>query len=215
MKILMTKNSKYTIYQVDKQYLYNIARFVVKINYLHYFENINTNLQIEQEIEHIFQEELLYSGLYKIYVAEDTAGEMIGCIRIMQWNRMDKLPMQKIFVINPLDSIENAEDTTFWHVGRFAIDSSTGISTVSLFKQLMIYAIYPIYQEVNGYMIAECDRRLLRTVNLLGIKTVALGKSVNYLGSETVPIYADKKGLSVFYQNYSGLVSCPESFEIE
>lgn len=61
-----------------------------------------------------------------------------------------------------------------------------------LFRQLMMCAIYPIYQEKNGYMIAECDSKLLRIVNLSGIDTVRLGNSVYYLGSNTIPVYADK-----------------------
>jgi hypothetical protein len=45
----------------------------------------------------------------------------------------------------------------------------------------------------------------IRVMNLLGIKTVNLGNSVCYLGSETVPVYANKKGLTAFYQKYSGI----------
>jgi hypothetical protein len=79
------------------------------------------------------------------------------------------------------------------------------IPSVSLFKQLMAYAIHPIYQEQDGFMIAECDSKLLRVMNLLGIKTVRLSNGLNYLGSETIPVYADKKGLTAFYQKYGGI----------
>lgn len=123
----------------------------------------------------------------------------------MKWNKVVLLPIQKIFNINPLDCINSSCNSTYWHVGRFAIDSCMEIPSVSLFKQLMAYAIHPIYQEQDGFMIAECDSKLLRVMNLLGIKTVRLSNGLNYLGSETIPVYADKKGLTAFYQKYGGI----------
>ena len=93
----------------------------------------------------------------------------------------------------------------YWHIGRFAIDSSIGVSPVHLFKQLMIYAVTPIMKSEYGYMVAEVDAKLLKVVNALGIHTINLGESIYYLSSETVPIYASQEGITPFYQHYQGL----------
>lgn len=55
-------------------------------------------------------------------------------------------------------------------------------------------------------MIAEMDSKLLRTLNVLGIETVRLGKSVEYLHSETIPVYSERKGLLYFYNRNSDIL---------
>jgi N-acyl-L-homoserine lactone synthetase len=184
--------------------LRSIAEFTVRMNYLYHAVNEGT-MEIEEKTESVYFEEQAFSSESQIYIVEDKRENMIGCIRVMKWNKTELLPVQKLFNINPLDRIESSHNSTYWHVGRFAVDSRMDIPIISLFKQLMLYAIHPIYQEPDGYMIAECDSKLLRVINLLGIKTVHLGNSICYLGSETIPVYADKKGLTAFYQKYSGI----------
>jgi N-acyl-L-homoserine lactone synthetase len=191
------------------EYLRLIAEFTVRMNYLHHTANGGT-IEIEDKIESVYLEEQTFSSESQIYIVEDKKENMIGCIRVMKWNKTDLLPVQRLFNINPLNCIERSYNSTYWHVGRFAVDSRKEIPAVSLFKQLMLYAINPIYQEPDGYMIAECDSKLLRVMNLLGIKTVNLGKSICYLGSETIPVYADKKGLATFYLKYSEIYNIGE-----
>jgi hypothetical protein len=203
MKTFVAGNSDYCIYRAGMEYLRPVVEFTVRMNYMRHTAGGETDEWMEDQIESVYHEDLAFSSDAQIYIVEDKRENMIGCIRVMRWNKVDKLPIEKIFNINPLNCIESSCNSTCWHVGRFAVDSRTEISTVSLFKQLMMYAIHPIYQAENGYMIAECDSKLLRVMNLLGIKTVNLGNSVCYLGSETIPIYADKKGLTTFYRKYS------------
>ena len=54
-------------------------------------------------------------------------------------------------------------------------------------------------------MIAETDSKLLKVMNTLGIETVRLGHSINYLASETIPVYSSKNGLLLFYNHYENL----------
>lgn len=102
--------------------------------------------------------------------------------------------------------LEHTEEKyNYWHIGRFAIDSFAGISTLLLFKQLMVYAINPIIQSENSYMIAEVDIKLLKTLNILGIQTIKFGNSKRYLASETIPICSSREDLSSFYDRYKVL----------
>lgn len=201
-KQLIIKSDNYSLYKLDKQHLYEIAKFVVEENHKHNFSKTNNKINIEEKIEAVYQEELIYADNSDIFIAENNNCCIIGCIRVMKWNMKHRLPMHKTFGINPLEHITTLKNTTFWHIGRFAISNCLDISNGRLFKQLMIYAIYQIYQEEDGYMIAECDSRLLQIINILGINTISLGKGLQYLYSETIPIYANKTGLSKFYQNF-------------
>lgn len=157
---------------------------------------------MDYEINSIYEEELMYKETSKIYVAEDINHKMIGCIRVFKWDKEIFLPVHKLFNIDPLNYMPETENSSIWHIGRFAVDSCAGIPTISLFKKLMMYAIYPICQEQEGYMIAECDCKLLRIMSLLGMDTVRLSSGIIYLGSETIPVYANKEGLSKFYNTY-------------
>jgi hypothetical protein len=74
----------------------------------------------------------------------------------------------------------------------------------------MVSAIAPICEQKKGIAFAECDSKLLRIMNLLGIKTKIIGNSINYLGSETIPISMNYNGLKDFYiKNKHLLLSQP------
>ena len=132
---------------------------------------------------------------------------MIGCIRVFKWDKLTPTPMQKIFHISPLEKVGYTPATSFWHIGRFAIDSTSDFPTVKLFKQLMTLAIAPILQEDDGYMIAETDSHLLRVMSALGIETKQIGNPLIYLASETIPVCSNRKGLIKFYQKCYPLLS--------
>jgi hypothetical protein len=203
MKKLVIQCRDYCIYSAGKEHLYDVAKFVVKENYRRHIGKYERVENTEEEVKAIYQEELLFSDISRIYIVEDRNNRMIGCIRVMRWDGESILPVHKIFNINPLKHIKSTKYSSFWHIGRFAVASCTDISNISLFKKLMMYAVHPIYREQDSYMIAECDSKLLRIMNLLGIDTVRLGSGINYLGSETIPVYANREGLSKFYLKYS------------
>ncbi|MBD5273869.1 MAG: hypothetical protein HDS36_03350 [Bacteroides sp.] len=160
------------------------------------------------------REELSYSENSTYFIVRDKNEKMIGSIRVFRWNKRTPIPMQKIFHISPLEKISNATKASFWHIGRFAIDSTTSFSTVTLFKQLMILALTPILQENDSYMIAETDSHLLRVMNALGIETQQIGNPLIYLASETIPVCSSKKGLIKFYQRYYPLLCASSTIAI-
>ena len=175
MEKLVCVNENYRIWQLDKESLHELAEFVVTENYKHHVGSF-TAASIKAEVDSVFQEELQYIDSSIIFAVRNMMGKIIGSIRVFKWD-----------------------------IGRFAIDSFSGIPTITLFKQLMIYAIHPIVCDDKSYMIAETDSKLLTVMNALGIQTVQLGDSVNYLASETVPIYSSKIGLLPFYNHFRKL----------
>ena len=60
----------------------------------------------------------------------------------------------------------------------------------------MALAIKPIVEDKNSCLIAEVDSKLLK------VDTHQVGKPINYLASETIPIFASKRGVSKFYSKY-------------
>lgn len=199
MEIKIWTCDKYSIFKVGIDRIYDIAKFVVSQNYYHH-TSVSLPITARNEIEDIYKEELSYSRDSTYFIVRDKEEKLIGCIRVFRWDKRIPTPMQKIFHISPLEKVDSAPATSFWHIGRFAIDSTSGFSTVTLFKQLMTLAVEPILREEDSYMIAETDSHLLRVMNALGIETRQIGNPQIYLASETIPVCSSKKGLTKFYQ---------------
>lgn len=205
MRKIVYRNGNYSIYQVGKERLREVAEFVVRENYKHHTGTYDENM-VEDEIMSVYKEELAFVDNSLIFVVYDSKDRIIGSIRVFKWNRNKPLPIEKLFGINPLVKIHSEGKYNFWHIGRFAINKELTISTVSLFKQLMLFAVHPIVSDRRSYMIAETDSKLLRVMNALGIKTKTLGKSIYYLASETIPVCSSKRGLLPFYKHYNSLL---------
>lgn len=195
----------YVIYLAGKESLYEIVQFVVKQNYAHHLSSFIAR-DVFEDINSIFEEEkYLYDENTYIYIARDFSGKIIGCIRSFHWDKCKILPIEKLYGINPLEMIHQEAKYSYWHIGRFAVAKDSGISTVILFKRLMALAVKPIIEDKFSYMIAEIDSKLLKVMKVLGFGTRQIGKSIDYLTSETVPVCSSKRGIMEFFSKYGEL----------
>lgn len=190
--------------RLEPSQILDLSEFIVKENFKHHSNNI-LPAGYKTEIDSIYNKEVMFFNNTEIFVAKNYLGVIVGSIRVLKWNYIDILPIQKIFGINPLMVSKNSTTNNVYHIGRFAIKREVG--DINLFKQLIICAITPICSHKGNIAFAECDSKLLRILSLLGIKTTVIGESVNYLGSETIPIYLDYYGLIGFYNKNKTLVS--------
>lgn len=191
--------------QLELSQLTELAQFVVEENFNHHCENTVPEMKLKTDIQDIYNEELKYFKNSEIFVAKDLTGNIQGSIRVIKWDYKIELPIQKMFNINPLDICRSQNASSIWHIGRFATNKNNKDRT--LFKRLMMYAITPICKDENSVAFAECDSKLLRVMNIMGIKTDIVGDSINYLGSETIPVSMNYKGLKGFYDANQYLVS--------
>ncbi len=198
--MILTKNY---LEKLEANQIYDLAKFVVTENFKHH-SNDNSLKDYKNDINSIYKEELHFKDS-EVYISRDHSGLIFGAIRVLKWNFIDVLPLQKIFGINPLLVIHKPNINDIYHIGRFAIKKN--VRDINLFKQLMVCAITSICKHKNNIAFAECDSKLLRILNLLGIQTTVIGESVNYLGSETIPIVMTYDGLIGFYNNNRHLVN--------
>lgn len=197
---------KYTISRFQSTELAEVIEFVIDQNNKHHKKTQEDSIS-RKEVEHLVHEEASISDeKSRIYIARNQSGRIIGSIRTCQWNRKGRLPMQKLFGINPQTIPDVPNDAQLWHVGRFAIDSMSGVSPIVMFKQLMQHAITPIVEAHNAVMLAEIDSHLLKVMNLLGIRTHQLGQPIEYLGSLTIPIYSNVNDLIDYYTENKKLI---------
>jgi len=180
MEKLITTFEDYSIFKADAECISELSQFIVMQNYKHHLGSVEAT-QLADDIDDVTKEELgLYGDNTYFYIARDKQGRMLGSIRVFLWNRQSELPLEKIYGINPLEAIHSDAKFNYWHVGRFAIDSNSGISTFTLFKRLMALAVQPIVSDSNSYMVAEIDSKLLKVMNALGFVTNQLGDSIYY-----------------------------------
>jgi len=189
--------------KVKETEIFNISKFVVTENFKHHtglFPN-----DYNSDIQSICNEEMNYLSNSKIFAVKNEQEEILGTIRALKWDYINPLPIQKIFGINPLECTNGNDINEIWHIGRFAIKK--GIRDISLLKKLMVSAIQPICQHRDNIAFAECDAKLLRIMNLMGINTKIVGESIDYLGSETIPVSMSYKGLIDFYNENKYLLA--------
>lgn len=198
--MILTKNY---LEKLNANEIKKLSEFVVVENFKHHTNNILPK-EYQEDVKSICEEEMHYLNNSEIYVSKNDSGDILGSIRVLKWNFIDVLPIQKIFGINPLNVIGDIELNDIFHIGRFAIKKEG--SDIHLFKQLMICAISPICKNKGNVVFAECDSKLLRILTLLGIKATVVGDSIDYLGSETIPICMTCDGLINFYNANKSLV---------
>ncbi len=191
--------------KLEMDQLSELANFVVNENMCHHTDNEETETEhIQDMITKMYYEDLNLFFNSEFFVSKDSSGEIEGAIRIVKWDYQQELPIQKLFRIDPLQMSNKKCRTPIWHIGRFATRKNIGDRL--LFKKLMVYAIAPLCKKKRGLAFAECDSKLLRAMKIMGIKAKVLGKSINYLGSETIPISLDYDGLKEFYQQNKKLI---------
>lgn len=192
----------YHYYSCNKNMLFDLAKFVVEENYKHH--DIFSINRSEDEIQEIYEEESSFDNS-KIFVTEDYYDSVIGSIRVMKWNRSSILPIEKIFKVN-LNKIIPNENCEIWHIGRFAIKKGVDTKSFNVFKSLMAHAINEVCKTENSVAVAECDSKLLRILNLLGLETTVLADPIFYLGSETIPVLFTHNSLKRFLEGNNHLL---------
>lgn len=210
MERTIIETEGYTIVETDSCSLEEIVEFVVKENYLHHQKYLPENIQ--EEIDGLMQEELLLLSTSIFFLARDRNGQLIGCIRLHQWNHKSDLPITK-FGVCVAEIFPQNEYPNIWHVGRFAIKNRTSDDTILLLKTLMICAIAPIVNTRSSIMLAEIDAKLIRSLRRMGIGLASIGESLYYIGSETFPISAKISDLIKFYVRYCNLLLTRYYFE--
>jgi len=196
------KCSKNNLKKLQKNQLHNLAEFVVTENFKHHTGNFSK--RYKSDVKDIYKEELSFYDSSEIFTANNHEGTIMGSIRILKWNFIDVLPIQKIFGINPFMVITKPNLNNVYHIGRFAIRKEVG--SINMFKSLLMCVAKLICNHTENVAFAECDRKLLRILNLLGVKTKVIGKSINYLGSETFPIIMPYEGVIDFYNENKHLI---------
>ena len=189
--------------RLPKNQLIDLAEFVVTENFKHHSNN-KLPENYKNDINSIYEEELSYYENSEVFATKDYTGNILGAIRLLKWNYIDVLPLQKIFGINPLLALSQPNINDIYHIGRFAVKKD--VRDINLFKKLLVCIAKIICNDKGNVAFAECDSKLLRILKLLGVKAMVIGESVNYLGSETIPIAMTYDGIIDFYNSNKHLL---------
>lgn len=204
METTIKTKASYSILETDSASLKEIAQFVVKENYLHHAGTACTYKE-ETIVNKICLEEEVLTKSSHILVARDRDGILIGCVRITLWNGKDTLPIERLFGIDPSSLPINYSCSPVFHIGRLAISKENGSKHSDLLKTFMAYVAKAVLSFPYGCLIAEVDKKLFRIFGLMGISAHQIGEPIEYLASETVPMYATSEDLIDFYHRYGHL----------
>jgi len=177
--------------------LNSLIYFVVKEN-LSRYKTDNPKLDFKSCVRKIYNEEKILFKDSNYYVLRSSEGSLLGSIRTLELKDDSNyiLPIQNLFNIHPFDVIKKNFKSVF-HIGRFAIKSN--VQDISILKAFITLSIISVCNHPKNVAFAECDSKLLKTLNLIGINAKILGEPVTYLGSKTYPILLEYNGLIDFY----------------
>lgn len=193
------------LFELKKSEISELAAFVVSQNMNHH-RGAKEPRFLESKIQTVCDEESRFANS-RIFAARSANGSLVGTIRLLKWNGMDLLPIEKLFGIAPLDLLGTGTPAEVWHLGRFAVSREGNAFGFRLFKILMTLALSEICSSGPSLTLAECDVKLLRTVNLLGIESDVLAPPLHYLGSDTVPVSLDYSSLCRFTRAHHHLLT--------
>lgn len=168
-------------------------------------------MQKPEEIEEVVNDDIDHFNHAYFYAIKNSDNKIIGTVKVCLWDEGLIFPLQRHFGIEIKDFINELSfrPNNIWHLGRLAVDHEEisldpilNKNRVAIFKVLLLAAFRHICTDNNNIMIAECDSRLNEKVKLLGINSIPIGKSRQYLGSETIPIYNTGKELKQFLNKY-------------
>lgn len=188
------------IRKISADRLFDAVEFVVEQNFTRHLQTGFTADYFDL-VRTIYEEEIIHYHQSYFFVAENHFKTIIGCVRTLKWNKINQLPIEKIFGLSVVERCHISSDSTVWHIGRFA--TRQGAGSIELFKQLIMIAISPICEASDSRVFAECDTKLLRTLSKMGIVSEIIGEPLVYLGSETVPVCIDVNSLMTFYVKHA------------
>jgi hypothetical protein len=196
--ILNQKSIRYvTNHPTKKNELLHLAQFIVMENHGQHEAAVGLAEQFSGEIESLWNEDMSVFDRSIFYVARNR-GEIVGSVKVTHWDESTVLPIQRLFHLD-LKMVRKMDPDYYniWHVGRFAVARKQKDGAI-LLKKLLTLAIFDMCRDPHSLMVAECDSKFVRVLNLLGIKTQVLAPGIRYLGSETLPIYATHSQLEQF-----------------
>lgn len=208
MDKLLTKFDDYSLWLADRTSLREISNFIIRTNYeFHMGALIFPKDEIEDNYRHIYEN---HEASY-FYILKDNNGDYIGTIKSQKWDQQSPLPIEKMFGIDVKSFAANLPFVTneIWHIGCFAIDQKKILNDqnlmhkrISILKTLLMCALNHVYPNPRNIFLAECDKKLHQTLRVLKIDCEVIGKSIFYLGSETVPMFNTGKGIKTFFESH-------------
>jgi hypothetical protein len=211
MAILLQSFNDFDLWKIEREDLVDFTKFVLRVNYEHHLQ---TSPPIE-EVEACVKKDKDSFSLTHCYAMKTKNGQTFGTINVSKWNGRDEFDIDKEFNLNVKELIKTRGLTPpeIWHIGRFATDRKIINSNRELrllqafyFQLLLTCVFHHICAFPDNVMFAECDIKLQKTLNTLGIFSEELAEPHIILGSETVPIFNTGAGLQQFYDNHKHLI---------
>lgn len=199
--------------RLPKDKLPSLLCFYLREIYEHFGFTEHTDRFFEHELLNLLCED---DRFYKHSIYQVLKGrrddKIYGSVKITYWNRRTPLPIEKLFKMD-LENTPLPESRHIWHIGRFVIAGSLRENRIGILKKMLYNAFYPVTAFGNGLVIAECDSKLVDTLRKMGIEVRVLGEPVEYICSETLPIYIKSDWLETFMAGAAARYHCADNLK--
>lgn len=198
---MIWRPNEYYFSRIEKDDLPELLGFYIIEIYEHFNYTDYSRESYERELEHLLKEDHAFYKNSIYYVLRDCVEHKIyGSIKTTYWDKETPLPIEELFDVTAQDLLLPGVDH-FWHIGRFVISRKIPKDRISILKKMLFNAFYPVYKISSGLIIAECDKKVTLTLEKLNVESFILGKSIEYICSETFPIYIRSAWLNEFIRS--------------
>ena len=206
MKELVKEFDAFSLWKITgKVELEKLSRLVISVNYKHH---LNQQSYPNDEFIKIYGEDIQALSNSDFYAIYDNKNEIFASVKCQKWNNSTILAIEKDFRIDLMYFIRglNFQPREVFHIGRFVIDQDKirkntllRQKRLDILKLLMYYALFPVFNSSYNIFFCECDEKLFSKLNLLGLYPQTIGTPMEYMGSETIPIFCDYNGIKEFF----------------
>lgn len=191
-------SNEFYLSRLKKEELREMLEFYLIEIYEHFNYSDYTDESVETELEYLIKEDNIFFDHSVYYVLRQRhTNKIVGSVKTSYWDRKAKLPIEDLFDID-LNKVALPKCNHFWHLGRFVISNKITGDRIGILKKILFNAFYPVHTLEDGVIIAECDKKVADTLKKMGINSFTLGKSIEYICSETIPIYITSEWLYSF-----------------
>jgi hypothetical protein len=207
MNTLIKNYENFSLWNVSESGRFKVTDFVLDVYRDVYGWNPPDFLEHREAMR---EEDESYSNAF-FYMIKDESGNALGTSMICCCEEGEDTPMQKEFGIKMQDITKKYPFNVnrIWYMGRFAIHGGR-VSTnpdlskkrTMMYRLLLQAAFRHVVENDNDVVMAECDSRLYRNLNLIGVKPDAITEGKMVMGSVAIPIMSTGSRLRFFCDEY-------------
>ena len=151
----------------------------------------------EEDMRKMIAEDENFSPDSAFLAVTCASNRILGTIRLTRWKPGMTLPIEYEFGLNVAEyqASISPKPKEVWHAGRLSIDkvklaqiNAPRSLSYKILRNMTLLSVNLVSPDETVIVLGEADEMAVRIYRNIGVEVEAIGESVEYLGSKTVPV---------------------------